>query len=103
MIRADIAPKDEADNNSDNYASVDKEVIARAPIIYYGYDEEAPDIELTATATFTPEAADDMTLGWDVLHKVIGSKSDWVHVKQTKTTKNGRHAYFLIKKMVMGE
>ena len=103
LVRPDIVPKDENDDDSSSYASADKEVIARAPILELGHDLDAPDLELTTNFQFTPEASDDMTQVWDILYKIIGSKPDWVHAKQTKTTKNGRLAFFLIKKMVMGE
>ena len=105
VIRPQILPKEEYDDDTANYTSFDKEVIARAPIIDPDgtFDDDAPDLELSSEGPFTPEFADDMTLVWDVLYKVVGPKPDWVHAKSTKTTKNGRYAYFLLKKMVMGE
>ena len=105
VVRDQIIPKDEDDDPPENYSSPDEEIIARAPIIVIDSNTEmdTPDLEFTAVGPFTPEFADDMTQVWDVLHKLLMHKADWVHAKPTKTTKNGRHAFFLIKKMVMGD
>ena len=63
-VHDDIIPRDEDDDAASNYTSPDRAVIARAPILdkEEGYDDTAPDLELTQSGPFTAEFADDMTL-----------------------------------------
>ena len=111
VVRETLVPDAETEDDEDNYATIDEEMIARAPIIdetdeAYDSDddihEESNWEKFEENGPFTSMFLVDAKLVWMVLHKIFGPKTTWVHAKGTNKSKNGRRAYQILKNFLMG-
>ena len=111
VVRDNLVPDAEAEDDEDNYETIDEEMIARAPIIdelddAYDSDddihEESNWEKFEKDGPFTTVFLVDSKLVWMVMHKIFGPKTCWVHAKATNKSKNGRRAYQVMKNFLMG-
>ena len=104
VIRANIMPKfsktDPRFGVTDSaYASIDEEMVARAPIIEHNYSDRTQ-AELETSGPFTTAFSSDMKKVYAVLHAMFGHNPVWQHVKKHQASQNGRktwltlHAYY---------
>ena len=99
MMRVALMPEDEDDALSQDYDSVDGEMIERAPIIDLSFDydpDNESDEDLEATGPFTTSFQIDRVALYHKLHEVFGQIECWTHAKTTGRLKCGRKVWKLL-------
>ena len=89
LIREEINPLPEVDDPPTNYATIEDETIARAPI------ESAPGI-------LTENSKVDNKSLWDTLADILRETKAWVHIKSHQRARDGRGAYLSLKDFYLG-
>jgi hypothetical protein len=102
VIRVALVPPDDDDKDppfgedETKYATIDMEMIARAPILSdeadIGDDDDSTS-DLEAGGPFVPTFLTDSKKVWAILLANFGSSSAWHHVKKYADQQNGRQAW----------
>ena len=100
-VRALLKVLDEADGPSSGYASLDLEMIDRAPTVKYGTTGDPAALELTGP--FDPTLLTDVVKVNDILAVMIRPTPAWVYMKPKRSiAPNGRRSYTLIFECFLG-
>lgn len=91
------------DEDETEYPTMDDEMIERFPLLPSNYDVTKDDEALTKDGLYSSQGALLNLLFWNLLHTMLGNSPLWTHAKSTTKSKNGRLAYFQIKKIALGE
>jgi hypothetical protein len=93
VIRADIAVPDEDDDDADDYASYQDELIRRAPIQHEMNDD---------TFTFDPVYKSDRERVWELIDKLTRDHNSHTYVRPARKTRDGRLAFLGLKSHFLG-
>jgi hypothetical protein len=104
VIRPDIEVQDEDDDLSysqtgTRYASIDLELIARAPILY---ESEDPDKRLEAEGLFHPKFSIDNRTVWSILNAMFSGGGQWQYCKTYNSSQNGRAVWKTLHNLFYG-
>jgi len=91
VIRRVIQPAPDFDDPSSNYATIEHEMVARAPIVVAGTtgDESA----LEVSGPFTQAYITDRSDVWTKLQAIFGSSECWTYAKVARRSRDGRLCY----------
>ena len=99
LIRPDIHPAPEADEDEDDFMTFDAQLIARKPIVKSARrNATEAECEEAGPSWMRPEVNSDNRKFHDLLLKSVEGTSMRVHVEPTMATKDGRRAYFLLRR-----
>ena len=99
MTRGQLMPGDEDEKDSDEFDSLDDEMIERAPIIdlKYEYDPDTKNVEdLEVSSPFTTSFQMDQVSLYHKLHEVFGNLECWTHARTNGHLKCGRTVWKLL-------
>ena len=91
------------DEDETEYPTMDDEMIARFPLLAPDWNRTKDDEALTKDGPYSAQGALLNLLFWNLLHTMLGNSPLWTHAKSTTKSKNCRLAYFLLKKIALGE
>ena len=102
VIRHNLIPPDEDedpsyfDEEGPTYASIDLELIARAPILSPRADERWPLEWLENEGPFHPKFKHDNRLVWSILSSMFSTGGQWQYCKTFTSLQNGRRVWFTL-------
>ena len=91
------------DEDETEYPTMDDEMIERFPLLAPTWNRTKDDEALTKDGPYSAQGALLNQLFWNLLHTMLGNSPLWTHAKSTTKSKNGRLAYFMMKKIALGE
>ena len=96
-MRDRIIPLPEDDDNEDEYADFDQQLIARHPIIQSGHASVAEEtFEKSGPRKKRPQVKGYTTVLFHLLKSLFGNTSWWTHARLTEKNKDGRLAIRLL-------
>ena len=102
-IIRDLLIVERGDKDTTEYPTMDDEMIDRFPLLAPNWNRTKDDEALTKDGPYSAQGALLNLLFWNLLHTMLGNSPLWTHAKSTTKSKNGRLAYFQIKKIALGE
>jgi hypothetical protein len=83
------------DQTNSPYGSIDKEMVARAPIVAHNSAKRTPE-QLKEDGPFTSAFSTDTKKVYLVLYSILGANLAWQHVKKYQQAQAGRKAWRII-------
>jgi len=91
VIRREVKPPLASADPSTNYATIEHEMVARAPIIVPGTTGDEPILE--ASGPFTQAYITDRSDVWTKLQAIFGSSECWTYAKVARRSRDGKLCY----------
>ena len=91
VVRKDLVPAVNLLDPSSNYATLDEEMIARAPIISPGVVGTSDELELVGP--FSDSFVTDRAMAWEKISTIFQEHESWTYLKPARKTRNGRMAF----------